>query len=205
MKILAIDIGLIHLALVCATLPDDYLTRKDDILKDEITFCDLIDITQLVSKCKDDDCELYHDKIICDYTMHLFKQYRTLFESVDKIIIERQPPFGFVSVQELIMREYRSKSELVSPNAMLKFFDLLHYTYDERKVYTEKIAMDYLGSNKIFIFNERRHDMADGVCLLIYYISNKRSIYRENMREEEFRTINKNFLHNIKQYILNND
>jgi hypothetical protein len=59
--------------------------------------------------------ELYHDKIICDYMTHLFKKFKSVFDSVDQILIERQPPTGLVAVEELIMREYRNKSKLISP------------------------------------------------------------------------------------------
>ena len=200
MKILAIDVGLLHLAMLAVKLGSDYLTRPEVILEEEISYCDLVDITELVSDCRDTDCELYHDKIICDYMMHLFKKFRTTFDSADRILIERQPPTGLVAVQELIMREYRSKSELISPNAMLNFFEILHFKYEERKVHTEKIAMEYLGSLKVFVFNERRHDMADAFCILYYYLSIKRTEHQKKLKEQEFRTVNKNFIANLEQF-----
>lgn len=200
MKILAIDVGLLHLAMLAVKLHDDYLIRSEVILEQEISLCDLIDITELVSDCRDNECELYHDKIICDYMMHLFKKFRQIFDEVDKILIERQPPTGLVAVQELIMREYRSKSELVSPNAMLNFFGILKFKYEERKVHTEKIAMEYLGSLKVFVFNERRHDMADAFCILYFYLSTKRTEHQKMLKEQEFRTVNKTFITNLEQF-----
>jgi hypothetical protein len=76
MRILVIDVGLIHLALIEVIIGSDYLTRPDVVLESEISLCELIDITDLVANCKDKNCELYHDKNICDYMMHLFKKFR---------------------------------------------------------------------------------------------------------------------------------
>jgi len=201
LSILAIDVGLLHLSIVKIELAEDYLTRPEVILETEITFCDLIDITELVSECRDPMCELYHDKIICDYMMHLFKKFKSLFESVQLILIERQPPTGLVAVQELIMREYRNKSKLISPTAMLNFFGILHYEYLERKVLTEKIATEYLGSLKVFVFNERRHDMADAFCILYYHLSLERKKYQEIIEQKEFEITNKNYISNLQQYV----
>jgi len=187
MKILSIDVGLLHLAIIMVNLADDYLIREEIIVEQEVLFCDLIDITELVSDCKDHECELYHDRVICDYMMHLFKKFKNLFDSANLILIERQPPTGLVAVQELIMREYRNKSKLISPSAMLNHFGILQYEYLERKVHTEKIAMEYLGSLKVFIFNERRHDMADSLCLLLYYLFLQRKEHMKKIKDEEDR------------------
>jgi hypothetical protein len=200
MQILAIDVGLLHLALLKVCLAEDYLTRDEIIFEKEITLCDLIDITELVSCCRDPDCELYHDKIICDYMTHLFKKFRSEFDSVELILIERQPPTGLVAVEQLIMREYRNKSKLVSPTAMLNFFGILHFEYLERKVHTEKIALEYLGSIKVFVFNERRHDMADAFCILYYYLSIKRKKHKEHLKNLEFKETNKTFITNLQQF-----
>ena len=132
--------------------------------------------------------------------MHLFKKFKNIFEKTDIILIERQPPTGLVAVQELIMREYRNKSYLVSPTAMLNFFGILKFEYLERKIHTEKIAMEYLGSLKIFVFSERRHDMADAFCILYYYLSIKRKETQEKLKELEYQTINKQFIADLQQF-----
>lgn len=206
MKILSIDVGLLHLALVKICLSDDHLIRDEVIKEDEIVLCELVDITELVSNCNDPKCELHHDKIICDYMMHLFKKYVSDFDSADLILVERQPPTGLVAVEQLIIREYRNKSKLISPTAMLNFFGILHFEYIERKIHTEKIAMEYLGGIKVFVFNERRHDMADAFCILYYHLSIKRKEYKEELKKEELRKINKTFATNLQQfkYIPNN-
>jgi hypothetical protein len=203
MKILVIDVGLLHFALIGADLEKDYLNREKVILEKEIFFCDVIDITELITDCNDKECILYHDKIICDYMMHLFKKFRSLFDMVDKILIERQPPMGLVAVQELIMREYRNKSELISPNSMHCFFKIQQYDYDERKIHTVKIAMEYLGSLKTFIFNERKHDMADALCILYYFINLKQKeqqMLDKEMKYKEMKYSDINFISNLDQF-----
>jgi hypothetical protein len=105
---------------------------------------------------------------------HLFEKYAEVFNDADKILIERQPPMGFVAVQELIMFKYRNKSKLISPNAMLKYLGILKFDYEVRKKYTERIAMDYLSGVKMFMFNERRHDMADAFCMIFYFVKDKK-------------------------------
>lgn len=195
MFILSIDVGIIHLALVAIELESDYLKRDEIIIEEELTTCELIDITELIVECNDVNCELYHDKIICDYVTHLFKKYRELFDKSNEILIERQPFGGISSVQELIMKEYRNKTKLISPTAMLNFFGILHIPYDERKKYTEKIATKYLEKFKTFTFNERNHDMADCLCILLYYLSMKRKEYKEKVKSE-----NSKFIKSLDQF-----
>lgn len=204
-NILSIDIGLIHLALLQVSLNSDYLTRNDVILEDEIILCEFIDITELNNNCQDPNCELYHDKIICDYIMHLFKKYKNVFESADIILIERQPPTGLVAVEQLIMYQYRSKSILVSPTAMLNYFNILDFEYLDRKKHTEQIAVKYLSSFKIFVFSERRHDMADAFCILYYYLSILRKNNIKKLENIKFKEDNKNYISNLKKYIYNDN
>jgi hypothetical protein len=83
---------------------------------------------------------------------------------------------------------------------MLKFFGILHFEYLERKTHTEKIAIEYLGSIKVFVFNERRHDMADAFCILYYYLSITRKEHQEELKEKEHRIINKTFITNLQQF-----
>lgn len=203
MKILTVDIGLYNLALVKADLEEDYLSRERVILETEIVLCDHIDITSLIYTCNDSECQLHHDKVICDYTSHLFKKYKTDFEEADLIYIEQQPPCGLVVVEQLIMREYRDKTHLTSPTAMLNYFGILQFEYEERKIHTEKIAMNYLNSFKVFMFNERRHDMADAFCILYYEISKMRNKHKKKMEDIEFKLTHSCFISNMQKYKYN--
>jgi hypothetical protein len=191
--------------MVGINLESDYLTRDNVILDSEIFLCELVDITDLVRNCSDKECTLYHDKIICDYVMHLFKKFKNVFEEVDYILIERQPIMGIVSVQELIMREYRNKSRLISPNAMLKFYGILHFDYSKRKECTEEIANKYLSGIKMFVFNERKHDMADAFCIIYYFVSMLRTNHKIKQEKIDFRTNNQHFFKTIEEFIYSED
>jgi len=83
---------------------------------------------------------------------------------------------------------------------MLNYFGLLKFEYDQRKIYTEKIAMQYLNSNKNFMFNQRRHDMSDSFCIVYYYLSLKRKEYEKLKSEQEFTSKNTKFIEDIEKF-----
>ena len=43
--------------------------------------------------------------------------------------------------------------------------------YDIRKKQTEKIADKYLSDNKIYKYSDRKHDIADALCQVLYYVT----------------------------------
>jgi hypothetical protein len=201
MKILSIDIGITNFAMIQIELEEDYLERQEVIKHNEIIFCELINIIDVMNECSDKHCELRHDKIICDYVTHIFKKFKEQFDNSDVILIERQPPMGLVSIQELIMYKYRNKSILVSPNAMLNFFGLLNLDYSERKVHTEKIAEKFLNGFKHFVFNIRRHDMGDACVILYYYLSMRRKEHSKKIIQEENKIKYENIYLDLQRYI----
>lgn len=172
MKVLCIDPGIINLALVYL----QYSTKSKHTILEEFH---LVDITRLcplkVVRFKErQTCPLkYHSKSMSDQMDHVFHRYRDIFESSDMIIIERQPPTGLVVIEQLIYREYRSKSYLVSPNSMHKFFDWSK-CYATRKEESEAYIRDNL-----FMSHEqkcqldkmpRRHDVTDAICFGLYWL-----------------------------------
>lgn len=194
MKYVAVDVGLINFSLVGATLPENYLMRETVLEESDIKICMKIDITALIYSCDDDNCKLHHEHVISDYMSHLFKKYGNIFEEADVILVERQPITGICAVQELILSNYRDKTTLVSPNAMLNFFGILHIPYDDRKPLTVEIARKYLCNFEEFQTNKRRHDMADAVCILYYYINCARVKYNDEITEKELSDkLTKNF------------
>lgn len=177
MNILSIDVGIIHLGLIGASLPETWKTDED--INIDITFCELVDLTELNIECIDTECKLYHDKVMCDYTNHLFVKYNSWFEEAHLIIIERQPICGLVVVEQLIMNKFRHKTILISPCSVIKYFNMSN-SYDQRKIQTVKMAEDALSGQKQFVFNERRHDLADAYVLLLYYIKITKKQKRDN-------------------------
>ena len=202
MKIISIDVGILNLAFVCSELENDYLSRENVILYSEIIMCEYVDITSLIYECSG-NCDLFHEKTICDYMMHFFKKYKEVFDSVDIILIERQPITGVTCVQELILREYRNKCLLISPTAVLNHFGNLDLERDDRKNKNVVFAKDYLSSFKIFVFSERRHDMADAFCILYYYLFLRRKEYKEIQEHKKFISVNQNFIKRISDYKYN--
>jgi len=178
MYIISIDIGFEHFAIVGANVSEPYdlrSTRFEEPYKlEDVTLCKLINIKNLMLDCSDADCKLKHALCISDYMAHLFKLYHDFFEKADIILIERQPPQGFIAVQELILFTYRDKSILVSPNSMHKHFSMSK-VQKLRKMFTEKFSKERLQPFPDYANNERKHDMGDAYCILVYYLSNLRS------------------------------
>ena len=101
--VLSVDIGVLHLGISVTTLDEDY-----NVI--DIIWIDLIDITQFkheygVSRNK---CKLYHTKTFCDWLNHTYQENFEFFNMADFILVERQPPMGFVVVEQLICLLYTS-------------------------------------------------------------------------------------------------
>jgi hypothetical protein len=186
--VLSIDIGIKHLGLSVTLLNEDYSIM-------DIIWLDLIDIQIFTHKDgpSKEDCKLNHTKTFCDWINHVFQENMNLFDKADTILIERQPPMGLVGIEQLIFSRWREKAVLISPNSMHKFFRIGHYDYEQRKVETEKIAQKCLNncSELVYQFNyyERKHDIADSLCMMLFWINKKQIEYHNFKRKEKFKTI----------------
>jgi hypothetical protein len=174
--------------------------------KEYIKKCELIDIKDLTLRCNDQDCNLNHEKLIADYMRHLFKTYKKDFDSADYIAVEKQPPTGFIAIEQIIMYEYRHKTILVYPMAMLKYLGILHLEYEERKVCTEKFADYFISDFNNYKLNERKHDMADAVCILYFFVyktlysmySSKKNNQQHSLSNNQRNKFSQyNYVHNI--------
>ena len=183
MKVLSIDVGIINLGYVYAelTIEEPSVSSKyknlllnsvynEDIFNKncKIIDCNRIDITKIkhrkVPFCV---CKLHHDRCVPDYLDH-FIQEIPHFEECDLLIIERQPPMGIMNVQDLLFKLFRDKVMLISPNSMHKFFNL-NSDYNERKIQSEKLSLNFLSNFENFNKQIRRHDISDAMLMLIYY------------------------------------
>lgn len=90
--------------------------------------------------------------------------HQVLFDSSDVILIERQPPGGFTNIQTLLHYMFRDKVILVNPVSMHAHFGMRHLDYEGRKARVESIASRYVTS-----LEERKHDIADAMCMILYY------------------------------------
>lgn len=182
--VLSIDIGIQHLGLSVTLLNDDYSIM-------EIILIDLIDIQKFVHENGPSKkyCKLGHTKTFCDWLNHVFQENEIIFERADAILIERQPPMGLVGIEQLIFSRWREKSVLISPNSMHKYFHIGHYDYEQRKVQTEKISRNYLDKHskllKKFDTFQRLHDIADSLCMMLFWVHGKQKEYTDNLRKKE--------------------
>ncbi len=182
--IASIDIGFDNLSVV----------NYDTILS-EFTDCRKLSIRDNIFECSDSDCTLGHTKTFTDRINHLVKDHSELF-AVDKILIEKQPPgFGQI-IEELLFSKFREKTEFQSPVSMHAHFGIGDLDYDLRKESTVKIAHKYIKDFPDYINNERKHDMADATCFLLYFLEKQKTIRREYQLQQTIRQNNQDFLDN---------
>lgn len=165
MHVLSIDIGLVNFAFVLVRVSRDC----DEIY--EVIDCARFDLRTL--KCTGEKCVLHGQKTHSHYTIHLFEKFKSHFEKSDVILIERQPPGGFGSIEQLIQRNFPEKVKLMEPRSLHKFLGISNLNYEERKEAVLKIGEPYLSHLAKFNRENRKHDMADALMYVIKYTSDK--------------------------------
>ena len=182
LKVLSIDVGVQHLGLSLA------LVNKDDYTFDRIVDINLVDITKFTHNvCDKGHCKLLHTKTFYDWLTHVFVEH-LCFEQADVILIERQPPRGFVVVEQVIFGKYREKSWLISPNSIHKYMSIGHLDYEGRKLSTVNMAKKYFTEELKFQLSkyDREHDVADSVCQILYWCDKRTNEYRLEQRKNSF-------------------
>jgi len=149
--ITAIDVGIINLALV------QYCKRTNVFIRRT-----LVNITEF--NCKK-NCKLRHKKCMSNYIDHLFINYSIYFASAT-LLVEQQPPMGHVSVEQLIYARVPD-CIIIHPRSVHAYHDIGHYDYEMRKKASERIAGNFLCLTEF----ERKHDIADAVCIILYYVN----------------------------------
>ena len=149
MKVLAIDIGYHNMGLGLAECGKG---PKVDV--------------EFMKKASLEDYKYIHSNDIVDLVPLFVDAHEHIFESADKILIERQPPGGFTNIEVLLNYMFKDKVILVSPVSMHTHFGMRHLNYEERKERTVSIADKYIEGE---IPYERKHDIADALCMILYY------------------------------------
>jgi hypothetical protein len=148
-RVLSIDIGFHNLGLVLASW-----SRKNEPLEVEIA-----------KKISLEDYKYIAPSNEIAHLVPLFVDaHKILFQSADVILIERQPPGGFTNIQTLLHYMFIDKVILVNPVSMHTHFGMGHLNYEQRKERVESIASRY-----VTIEEERKHDIADALCMILYY------------------------------------
>lgn len=175
-----IDVGIENLAIVKCLVEQYEITRV--IEAHRINLGELKHI-----KVSRSACLLHHTNDAYDRVQHFLQEYADFFNGVDQVRIERQPITGLVHIEQLLFGHFREKAELVSPNAMHKFFNIQTYDYQGRKKQTEKIAQPYIESCVSYDWKtDRVHDMADALCILIFSLSKEKNEYEQSQRLKQF-------------------
>lgn len=172
MIIVGIDVGYKNLGLVQVFINDEF----DPLVE----FAKRINLTTV--KCKP-DCSIPHTNEVADLVAHFVEAYRDILYSADKILIERQPPGGLTNVESLLVYIFREKIEIISPNRMHKHFMIGHFDYEVRKQKTEEISNEYLNHLESYTNQVRKHDMADAMCLVLYFIAADKKNYELKKRK----------------------
>jgi hypothetical protein len=171
MKITSIDVGYHNLGLVKAFIDDTYEITVEQIFT--------VDLPKLPHRqIKRQDCQLNHTSELADLMAHFIQEFGHLLDEADKILIERQPPTGLTSIETLLFYLYRNKTELISPNSMHKHFMIGQLEYEKRKERTVEFSSQLLENFEFYKELERKHDIADAVCMIIFYNSTNKEKYR---------------------------
>ena len=180
--ILSVDIGVQHLAFVLLEVQRDESTLHD------IVWYELIDITKFQHlEDSPDKCTLPHTRTFADWLSHVFFLHTELFDAVQTILIERQPPTGFVVIEQLLFFHYRFKAVLVHPRSVHSWLGwgraglgemAADEAYEERKRRSVQYFEYYLGNSPRdylvlqFAAYERQHDVADAFCQAMFFLQN---------------------------------
>lgn len=132
----------------------------------------LLDLTDIPhSTVPFDACRLKHSCQIFDRVQHLIQEYKhTLFDQIDVVLLEQQPIGGITSVEQLLFGYFREKVVMVSPRSMHCYFQISKLDYEQRKESTTKMATPYLQHCSDWQNNTRQHDMADALCMILFYL-----------------------------------
>jgi hypothetical protein len=150
MRILSIDIGYHNMGLVVAETSCKGPKFKIELMK----------------KVSLGDYKFIQSNDFVDIIPLFVEDHKEIFDSVDKILIERQPPTGFTNVEILLHYMFKDKVSLISPMSMHTHFGIRHLDYDQRKERTISISEKYLDDE---IPYDRKHDIADAICMIAFY------------------------------------
>lgn len=183
-KILSVDVGLKNLGISVVIANLDYTFR-------EIVYLENLDVTKFVHPdgIRKKSCHLPHSKSIADWLEHVFEYHQMFFDQCDFILVERQPPQGLVAVEQIIYSRYRKKTHLVSPSSMHKHFKIGYLDYEGRKRATENLCRGHIEDlDLVYEFETyaRKHDIADSVCLCLFWLVGRQKEFQKQERRKRF-------------------
>jgi len=173
--ILSLDIGAINMAYVFCQLSP---IEVDDM--DGMTYVptplatDRLSIVNCIhNHVSAAECTLHHSSNWCDRVAHFVAELRHILpHSPDIVLIEKQPPLGFVQIEQLLVSTFRDKMVLVNPITVHTWLGLKHgqSTREWRKEVAIKTGGHYLAQFSQYSNDDRKHDMADAMTMILFYI-----------------------------------
>ena len=162
--LVCIDVGILNMGVICVKVECDENKEPLRPFVLEVQRIEKIDITAFNAEVK----ELAHRMRL------FFGHFKSELDTADHILVERQPLCGCVAVQELILYRFPRKTILLSPTQMHKLLRIRQLSYEQRKMATvcaaRHLLQDHQKALKELESLERKHDVADAVCLLYFYL-----------------------------------
>lgn len=169
MLVLGVDPGIVHLGLALVEVTATMQVRC-------VLQAALVDLTQLPhSRIPKDICPLQHSSMHCDWVDHLLQEYSGWFERADTVVVEQQPPGGHTSIEQLLVKAVRHKVVVLCPRSVHAYLGISHMDYDQRKAEVVRLTEQLLRG--MSDSQERKHDMADAVALVSFYVYKLRKEY----------------------------
>lgn len=151
---------------------------------DSIDGLECVDMTIMTHKrVSTEDCCLSHGSHIQERVAHFLQEWGHLIHEASIVLVELQPFQSAGKPFEILLKErYGSKVVLIPPRSIHKALGMGGYTYEGRKKISVTIASDFLEALvakevkgapealKAMGPMDRKHDCADAILLLIYYI-----------------------------------
>lgn len=143
MRVLGIDVGIIHLGLVLCETSGDILWTSDSSCR--VLRALLVNLTSPLlghEEINMKECTLTHSRMSCDRVDHLIQACRdTFFDVADLIVIELQPPGGIKDVEQLLVQRFRHKIRVISPIRIHRWLGIPRgMSYEDRKIRQEQEA-----------------------------------------------------------------
>ena len=150
MKVLAIDIGFHNMGLVLAECGNGPTIE-----------------VEFMKKVSLEDYKYIYSNDFVDLVPLFVDDHKDIFDKAERILIERQPPQGFTNIEILLNYMFKDKVLLISPLTIHSHFGMRHLNYEERKERMLVMMGKYIDLDTIPY--ERKHDIADAYCMIMYY------------------------------------
>lgn len=184
-RVVGIDVGIVNLGMV--------VLKGDPSGPPTVESLHLVNLTQLPHRrVSRSQCTLHHSSKQCDWVSHFIQEFKDLFDSTEKVVIEQQPPRGIQGVEQLLLHHFREKVVSFSPVFMHRLLGIRHLDYEQRKEWVTTQFSHVLEETphleKNYTSLSRRHDVADAYFMAKLWWDKEQKRLRDKRRTETFKT-----------------